>query len=441
MIRVKTSIIFIFLFLNFMKVASQWTQLGTGLNHPGRCLIYDNSNQQLIVGGNFDLSGGITTNRIASWNGVQWSSFGTGAPYGAPVYSITRYQNNLYASSIFLNNPSQQNWFNKWNGISWDTISPTINGPIACFKEYNGDLYLGGVFQQTNNNNLNMIAKYDGTSFYSFPLPASYNSVNAIEFFQGNMYIGGNFYDSIEQVNDLEMWNGTSFVPFGTNGLAAGPDFVNALAVYNNELYIGGWFTLSNGDPANYIMKWDGNQLQEVGGGLNGPVSRMKSYNDGLYICGTFSMAGNLQVPGIVRWEGNQWISVCDTFLNFGITDFIVDNGDLYLTGGFDFIGSLNVNYIAKLEGTLLVDDKQNENSFSVQTIMHENILEIKEIKTAESNFNIKLTDTQGRILLNKSFQTIALPGRIELPYLAQGLYFASLETKNGKISKVVIRE
>ena len=442
MCRVNHNILFSFFLFVSNCSSAQWVNLGTGFNNPGRCMLLDTVTQEIIVGGNFDQAGTSSANGIALWNGINWSPIGLGAPYGAPVYSITKFQNSLFASSIFQNNPSYQNWLSKWNGSTWDTISPGLNGPVACFKEYNGDLYLGGAFHYSPICNANMIARFDGVTFHSFAFPATNYSVNAIEFFQGNMYIGGNFFDTIQQVNDLEVWDGTIFKPFGINGLASGVDFVNSMAVYNDELYIGGWFTNMNGDPANFIMKWDGQQFHEVGGGLNGPVSKIKSYSDGLYVCGNFTLAGQLPAPGIVKWDGNQWISLCDTFQNYGITDFVKVGGDLYITGGIDSIGLIDMNYVAKLQGSLSIyeNNTDREFSFSIKLINCENNLELSISELGSSRFIFQFHDISGRLLLNTTFQNTESPYTIKLPNLTKGIYFVTLQNNYRRRTKKLIK-
>lgn len=44
------------------------------------------------------------------------------------------------------------------------------------------------------------------------------------------------------------------------------------MAVYNNELYIGGYFDRVNGDTIYNIAKFDGTSWSDVGGGLNSVV-------------------------------------------------------------------------------------------------------------------------------------------------------------------------
>jgi trimeric autotransporter adhesin len=428
-----------FLFLKALSLSGQWINLGSGLNNPGRCMLFDSTSQSLIVGGNFDEAGGAIVNKIAAWNGINWNTIGNGAAFGAPVYSITIFQGHLYASSIFINNPTRQNWFNKWNGVAWDTISPCVNGTIDCFKENNGELYLGGTFHSTQNSNLNLLAKYDGTNLYPLPLPAQSYSVMAIEFYRGDMYIAGNFYDTLQQVNDLEMWNGTNFTPLIPNCFLSGLDYVDAMAVFNDELYIGGNFTSVNGDPENYIMRWDGMQFHDVGNGLNGPVYKMKTYNDGLYVSGVFSMAGQLPVPGIVKWNGNQWISLCDTFQSQGITDFIKINGDLYITGGIQSIDSLQVNYIAKLQGNLSTEELELQFEFSINECSTNNCLSIQIPNCNSNHASISLMDIQGRLLKRikiKNSKTLMVYYFESLP---SGLYLISLENEDIHLTKKAI--
>ena len=48
--------------------------------------------------------------------------------------------------------------------------------------------------------------------------------------------------------------------------------FTLTMVVYQNELYIGGGFQKSDGFTGNNIMKWDGHNFYEVGGGTNNTV-------------------------------------------------------------------------------------------------------------------------------------------------------------------------
>ncbi len=336
----KHILILTFTFLTINQSFSQWQNLGLGFNRGGYVLLYDSTYNLLYVGGDFEYADSILVNGFAKWDGLKWDSLGEGAHYGAPGYSITKYQGNIYGSSAFTytnSSPDCFNWFAQWNGQFWDTLNEKVNAYIKEFKEYNNELYLGGAFTKTGTQNANLLAKFDGNNFTPMYVTSEAGgySIMAIEFFQGQMYIGGNFFDTITGVNDLERWNGSSFEPFGGNGLAFGSDAVSSMEIFQNDLYIGGNFLISSGSPADNIMRWDGNQFYDVGGGLNGGVRTMHIFDNVLYVCGAFTTAGSVQVNnGMAKWDGVNWSSVTNSTFNNVILDLLIVGSDLYITGG-----------------------------------------------------------------------------------------------------------
>ncbi len=57
-----------------------WTALGDGANDAVRALAVfdDGTGPALYAGGLFTTAGGVAANRIAKWDGTQWASLGTG---------------------------------------------------------------------------------------------------------------------------------------------------------------------------------------------------------------------------------------------------------------------------------------------------------------------------------------------------------------------------
>jgi len=418
---------------------AQWSNLKGGINAQGRCLLYDSTSNSLIVSGNFFTADTLLTNHIASWDGQNWNGFGSGAPYGAPGYSITKFQNELYLSSIFYPSATP-NWLAKWSGTNWDTISPNVTGPVYCFKNYANELYLGGAFTSIGTDTVRMLAKYNGFNFTSFPLPCDWGNVSAIEFFQGQMYIGGNFLDTISQINDLEYFDGNTFLPFGSGGLATGSDYVSSLETYNNDLYIGGSFSTSTGAAGNNIMKWDGTTRHSVGSGINGSVYRMKAYQDGLYVCGVFNMAGSIQVSGIAKWNGIQWHEVIPYVGNIGITDFLINDNDLFITGLFSQIDSIQMNNIARF--SLPTNITENEDaliSFSPNPVSDMLMITLKGFKE-ENAFMICIYDLLGKaVAINNSHNNNYI--QIDVNGLSSGAYLIRIEMNSKKYSKLFIKQ
>jgi hypothetical protein len=173
----------------------QWLPLGYGFNFPGRVLYYDSLSNNIIVGGNFTTADSIRVNFITRWNGNSWDSLGSGADYG-PIVSVINYRGSLFASAIF-DNLSLNNYLYKWTGLFWDSLSPNLDGKVMCFYENNNILYIGGVFSSIGNVYSPLFLSYNDTNFIPLNFPASGYSVNAIEYFQGNIFLGGNFFDTL----------------------------------------------------------------------------------------------------------------------------------------------------------------------------------------------------------------------------------------------------
>lgn len=445
----KKCLIVLILTLNSFNGICQWQNLSRGLDNDGRVLAYDTIDNILYVGGNFVHADSIKVDQVARWNGTSWDSLGGGGLGGTPTYSMILYNGKLFASTLFSYSfPNNFNCLAFWDGISWqwDTINQKVDNIVHVFKEYSGDLYLGGGFTQIGLLNANHIAKYDGATFTSFPFPSDLGSrIDAIEFYNGQMYIGGNFYDSITGVNDLERWNGTSFEPFGTNGLSFGVASVNTMAVYNGELYIGGTFSIASGDPANYIMRWDGSQFRDVGGGTEVAVEEMHVFNDELYVCGHFLIAGSTPVNHLAKWNGSHWSEVCPMSMlpldyASNINDFYIHNNDLFITGYFTSIDSVVVNSIAKYSG--LNQEVSNElmGRINVYPNPANNILSISGIEKIDELQDVLIQDVLGRrIKLPISFFREEI--QIDISSLNPQLYFIEINSGEGKVVEKFVKE
>ena len=78
---------------------------------------------------------------------------------------------------------------------------------------------------------------------------------------------------------------------------------VNALAVYNGELYAGGRFTTADGNQANHIAKWNGTNWTSLGLGTDTTVNALKVFNGDLIVGGEFTNAGGNPANYIAKWN------------------------------------------------------------------------------------------------------------------------------------------
>ena len=114
---------------------------------------------KLFAGGAFTEAGGTTATRIAAWNGVNWSALvgpnGEGAD--GTVFSMTMYNGKLIVGGSFLEAGGEVvSGIATWNGTNWEPLVGSTGGigvsilPIgfvSALAVYNGDLYVGGLFQ------------------------------------------------------------------------------------------------------------------------------------------------------------------------------------------------------------------------------------------------------------------------------------------------------
>jgi hypothetical protein len=154
--------------------------------------------------------------------------------------------------------------------------------------------------------------------------------VNALEVNNDKLYVGGSFTtlgDGTSESNNIAVWDETNdtwsaLVHSTINGLNYA---VYDIAVSDASVYVGGDFTFLGDDttPANYIAKWDESAGWSalIGGGVNGVDDNVNSIlTDGtdIYIGGDFINLGDNSTAAnhIVKWDGAAWSALSDGNIN-----------------------------------------------------------------------------------------------------------------------------
>jgi hypothetical protein len=224
-----------------------------------------------------------------------------------------------------------------------------VAGGLYQLKVIDNQLFAIGIFDTICGIAANSVATYDGFQWNTFnDFPLIVESGNG-RFFCGAKYnelyyIGGNFsgYDYFGEnggniINNNEIdWELTG------GGVYGGLSGVSQLEEYQNELYASGVIFKNAGNAGNQIQKWNGTNWSSVGGDLKGygnslgayaPVNVMKLYNNELYIGGFFRYAGDIVAEGVVKWDGEKYCSLGgDTNYYINALDFYRDT--LYMGGG-----------------------------------------------------------------------------------------------------------
>jgi hypothetical protein len=199
--------------------------------------IYDDgSGPALYVAGNFLTAGGVTANRIARWDGAQWSVLS--GPNGTGV------NNQVNALAVFDDG----------------------TGPM---------LYVGGVFQTAGGLTARFVARWNGSAWSALPVAPTgislpVTSLKTYDDGTGNaLYVGGRFglIDG-QTYNRIARWDGQTWTALdGPGGIGVdgpSPQFteVSAFAAWNDghgpALVIGGNFDTAGGRSAPYLAMWRG---------------------------------------------------------------------------------------------------------------------------------------------------------------------------------------
>ncbi|UOQ73710.1 beta strand repeat-containing protein [Hymenobacter cellulosilyticus] len=384
------------------------------------------ANGDLYVGGEFTIVGAVAARGIARWNGTAWSGLGNGtAPatsinngVSSSVNALAVLGNDLYVGGLFsqaytVGGPVAVNGVAKWNGTAWSGLG---NGSTVATYNNNGvgvvyalavlgtDLYVGGSFttaySASGSMSVNRVAKWNGTSWSGLGNGTAVatstnngvnNTVNALAVLGTDLYVGGRFTDASSASGSVPtrfvarwdgsawngMGNGSNVATVGNNGVN---NVVNALAVLNNELYVGGQHTAANGTSgtvaASRIAKWDGVSWSRLSSGLatlasngvNTSVNALAVLNNELYVGGTFNAVANAStsVPAnnLAKWDGTTWSGLGNgtapvTSTNNGTNNYVtalaVLGNDLYVGGAFNAVASASgpatINYVAKWDG------------------------------------------------------------------------------------------
>jgi len=154
--------------------------------------------------------------------------------------------------------------------------------------------------------------------------------VDAICVWNGNIYVSGQFtMAGSTSVMNIAKWDGTTWSAIP--GLGTTSNHVYALCVYNGALYAGGDFTLNY----NRIAKFDGTSWSGLTTGLgasNATVKALTVFNGSLFVGGTFTTAGGTPCQYVALWNGSAW-SFPTNQINSNVFCFAIHNNELYLGG------------------------------------------------------------------------------------------------------------
>jgi hypothetical protein len=236
---------------------------------------------ELIVVGKFESAGGVFARNIAAWNGSVWRPVGGGleiqsaGPNGL-LSSIVADGQHVYVGGTFAEvNGIVANSVVHWDGDQWralgngllDHASPA---EVSALEVFQGDLYAAGEIDQAGGVPADHIARWDGVEWSALGsgiVDDTFGSeVNALEVFEGELYVGGSFENAGGlTVLNVAKWDGAAWSDLGVDWLADLYGSIHVLSAEDGELYAGGALYGGLTTQNNHVFRWGKIEPNEVG--------------------------------------------------------------------------------------------------------------------------------------------------------------------------------
>lgn len=231
---------------------------------------------------------------------------------------------------------------------------PNSTPPKVLFSENAGSkLYVGGNFINFNSFVTHGVITYDPINGWQ-QFGTVIGNVLDIKKFSNDIYVATQ--------DGVLKWNTTTakWDTIGVNDVGA----IDALHIFNNELYAGGVYNNIDTTVSHGLTKWDGTSWKQVGNFkkiCHGTVYSINDYNGELYVFGQF--VDTLGVPmNVAKFNGTTWSRITNLFTGGGdeITTSAVYNNELYVGGLFGKYQGSAFNFIAKYNGSIWSDVGSN---------------------------------------------------------------------------------
>lgn len=327
-----------------VRPGGTWRTLEDGTDATVRTILVGPS--AVYVGGEFDIAGGLVVNGITEWDGSDWNRLATGVDFD--VYAVARggAPDELYLRGLGqLNQPRLA----RWNGTSFASL-PLPDGLEDVFGmtgDGDGNLYLAGASRDDGAD----VFRFDGTSWE--PVGDDVGFLNLLATGPDGELYGATTSSFGSEVFQLV---GSAWTSIGTANQAIFGLHVDE----EGNLYAGGDFTTLSLAVASGIAVWDGTTWSGIGEGVlqggSGRVEAIATGPDGhVYAGGLFGLSEGSGLQNLAMWDGDGWSRVGGGVVGWVRTLAVDGEGHLYVGGTLGTLdpdgAEIPVNHIAVWEG------------------------------------------------------------------------------------------
>lgn len=194
------------------------------------------------------------------WDGSQWTSIG--GDFDGFIGAIATFQGELYVGGTAVNSGALQvNRIARYDGTNWSAVGKGVTAAtdprILKLTASDEKLYVAGFFQQAGSGAATNLATWNGLQWA--PIPGIVNgAVAAIALSKdGFLAVGGNFrYVDGLDTGGIAIWNGSQWATVGTNAVnSAGLTNVRLLW-RGHDLFAAGSFTSFDGILSQNFGVW-----------------------------------------------------------------------------------------------------------------------------------------------------------------------------------------
>ncbi len=257
---------------------NNWSSLGTGVAGPVLAMeVKDNG--FVYVGGVFESIGIIQARNIGYWDGTQWNALtddltainGTNNEIRSLHFDANGI---LYTGGNFDEaGGNTANRIATWDGTNWSTLGDGTSGFVEAIASTSTDIYVGGNFAIAGGLTVNRIARWNTADSQWFPIENGVNNnVNALIHDGNFLYAAGSFdvaFSSSENiiVDNIARWSTSGgWEALGSNTQVGVDIKINAMSFLpdNNALdsiYVGGNFSRAGSINTNNTAIWSSGSL------------------------------------------------------------------------------------------------------------------------------------------------------------------------------------